>query len=507
MRKKLKFNWKDTDKRSVHEIVSEYGALRSKEIFPIIRQLCLLLEREHGTTRTGKKRYIHPKNVIVHENGSVHLSDHDLPLSFVEPYLPPEFDHGDPLSPRTIVYGLGMLMLFMATGKEKKTDIETEIGDRSLLSLIERSITFDPKARIGSARMLMEAIKEAGGSGKKAITVLFAFIFIALLVVLSFFLWDKGKTLGLTIGEKSGFNAGYAGGYEQGQADAPGIGVKGASFDAKNGNLPGNLSAAGGAFAVRNENRVYFLLEDTINEMDPYTKELRTLVENSGADSLHYFNGQLYYSTDERILRIDPKTMKEDVLWQSRAGQFYIFDGSLYLYDRDTLYLYEIDPDGKTLRQLNGAMEYLSLQIVDGKLYYIAPDRENSIYRCDLDGGNDTLISSNTYGSFCIYGDKLYAATEGGLIRMDLNGGNPERLTTQAAFCPNVTDGGIFYVSGNDRTLEWLSFDGRTRFTVVTNRTETFNIAGQWIFYRNMDDGGKLWRVRVNSADNARLTK
>lgn len=506
MRKKPRFKWGEVEARSLYEIVHEDGALRTKDILFITRQMCLLLDRQQKPVRQEQRPFIHPKNVIVTMDGSVYLVNRNLPLSIVEPYLPPECDHSDPSSPRTHVYALGMLMLFMATGKEKRTDVEAVIGDRSLLPLIKRCIAFDPKARMQHTNDLLKTIRNTGTTGKKTLNALMVLAFAGLMLGLFFILWREGEARGGALGEKPGFDAGYAGGYEQGLSDAPGIGVSGASFDTKNGNLSGNLSAKNGAIAARSEDSVYFLLAGTIYQMNPYTREIRTLVEDSGANDLHYYGHQIYYTTDEQVICFDPETGKEDVLCNAHTGRFYIYDGIFYLYDSATLYLYEIDPLSKTLRQLNGAMDCLSLQIVSHKLYYIAPDRGHSIYRCDLDGGNDTLVSSNAYESFCIYDDKLYAGTGSGLIRMDLNGGNPEWLTTQPASSPNVSDGGIFYVSGNDRTLEWLSFDGKMRYTVVSGRTGFFNIAGQWIFYRNMDDDGKLWRVRVNGSDNARLS-
>ena len=87
---------------------------------------------------------------------------------------------------------------------------------------------------------------------------------------------------------------------------------------------------------------------------------------------------------------------------------------------------------------------------------------------------------------------------------MDLNGGSPEILTGLPAASPNASDGGIFYIAGSGRTLEWMSLDGRTRFTVVSTPTSSFQVAGKWIFYQNEDDGGRLWKVRVSGADKGR---
>jgi len=50
-----------------------------------------------------------------------------------------------------------------------------------------------------------------------------------------------------------------------------------------------------------------------------------------------------------------------------------------------------------------------------------------------------------------------------------------------------------------------MSADGRTRYTVVSSRTDSFSLAGQWIFYKNEDDGGSLWQVRTSGAGNVKV--
>ena len=72
------------------------------------------------------------------------------------------------------------------------------------------------------------------------------------------------------------------------------------------------------------------------------------------------------------------------------------------------------------------------------------------------------------------------------------------------AFFPNVSDGGVFYVSGSGRTLEWMSLNGRTRYTVVPAPTGAFQVAGSWILFENEEDGGRLWKMRVGGSDSGR---
>ena len=109
-----------------------------------------------------------------------------------------------------------------------------------------------------------------------------------------------------------------------------------------------------------------------------------------------------------------------------------------------------------------------------------------------------------------IYDGKLYCFAMGNnggyLTRMNPDGGNIEQLVWDSADYINVTASGIFFVCGNDKRLEWLGFDGRTRSIIVSSRTGKFNMAGDWIFYVNRDDDEALWRVRIDGSDNQRVS-
>lgn len=507
MRGKSRFTWNGKAERSVSEIVTEDGPLRSGDILHIAEQLCLLLESRRLRDPDGQRGSIHPDNVVVSVDGDVRLLDQNLPLPTMEAYLPPELDWTDRDAPGARVYALGMLILYMATGQERKAEADAAVGSRPLLALIEGCIAFNPQERFRDTKGLLEAIGREGRVGKRVLSASLATVGALSVTGLLLFFWHAGSSRGGAMGEASAFESGYADGYGRGLSDAPGIGIAGAPFDAHNGNLSGNLGAEGGPLAAYSEDSVFFLLDEGVFQMDPYTGEAQVLTSGDGAYGLHYHDGWLYYCTGEEIVRIDPRTARREVFCDSRGGQLYIFDDTLYLYDSaKTGYLYRIDPDTRALTQLNGAMEYRCLNVVDGRLYYIDPSRGDCICRSDLDGGNESLISSGAYESFCVYDGSLYAATGDRLMRMDLNGGNPEILSALPAHAPNVSDGGIFHISGSGRTLEWMSLDGRMRYTVVPTRVGSFNVVGQWIVYQNEEDDGRLWRVRISGANNARIT-
>lgn len=506
MQRKIRFRWSGKAERSVAEIVTEDGAMRPRNVLYIIQKLCSLPGSSPSGEEAWRQTPIHPENIIVSAHGDVRAEETARPLSALEPYLPPELQQADLSAPGAKVYALGMLMLYMATGKKTKADLDSESVNRVLLSLIERCTAFDPKERFQDAKALLAAIRREAGPVKKILHVLTVLFLACLAVVLVSFFGRAGLFRGGAAGEKTGYRSGFSEGFAQGFADAPGIGLSIASLGAHSGNLSGNFAAEGGPFAVCGEDAVYCLAGESLCRMDPYTKEIEIMSEITGAYALQYYNGSLYYCTEKNLCRMDLKTSKEEIVCESRGMQFYIFDDDFYLYDSaGTGYLYRIDPEKDTLIQLNGATSYRCLNIVNGQLYYISPDRGNCLCRSDLDGSNTSVISSGVYETICVYDGSIFAATGGGVIRMGLNGGNPESILSRAVYNPNVSNGGIFYISGQGRTLEWMSLDGKTRYTVVTAKTGSFNVAGQWIFYRNDDDGGRLWRVHIGGSDNARV--
>ena len=485
-------------------MVTEYGPMRAKKILPIIEQLCVMFEKPENN---NKHLLIHPSSVIVDEYGDVRVIEREAAFSEIAAFLPPEQSRAELSSQSEKVYALGMLMLYMATGQEKKSEAEVSLEKSGLLSLIRRSTAFDPMDRFDDVSSLHAAVKREMRSGRKVLSFMLYVLYAAALAALVYAGWIMGGINGAKTGDTAGYRPGYEEGFERGAYNAPGITVDAPSFNSSNGSLPGNYSVGKGPVASYSEKNVYFLIDEEIFQMDTATGKTNSIKEVNGAYSLQYYQGSLYCCTPTHILRIDPETNKEEFFCDSLGGCLYIFDDAFYLYDSiGTHYLYRISKTGKEMTQLSGATEYRCLNVVDGKLYYIDPEKGNGICCSDPDGGDLRLISSSSYESICVYNEKIYAATGNGLIRMDLNGGNPEKLTALPAYFPNVSDGGVFYISGSGRTLEWMSSDGKTRFTVVPTRTSAFQVAGKWILYQNEDDGGRFWKVRVGGADSERIS-
>lgn len=85
---------------------------------------------------------------------------------------------------------------------------------------------------------------------------------------------------------------------------------------------------------------------------------------------------------------------------------------------------------------------------------------------------------------------------------MDADTGEATVLLEARAAMLNVMEDGICFLDLSDGTINRCSFDGRVRERVSGNRAQDFNIAGGWIFYHNEEDGGRLWCVRFDGAND-----
>ena len=64
---------------------------------------------------------------------------------------------------------------------------------------------------------------------------------------------------------------------------------------------------------------------------------------------------------------------------------------------------------------------------------------------------------------------------------------------------------GIVLIDRYDSLIWTGDPEGAIRNRLTRNRAGDFNLAGDWIFYHNLDDEGSLWCVRRNGADDHRI--
>ena len=500
------------DSMSLAEIIALNGPMEERKAMGIANVLCSRLVEEAATTEAGLQ-VVHPQAILLSPDGTIAISKETVPEPVKEAYLPPEYVKGFTSKESVLIYGLGMLLLFLVTGQDKKSGIDTGIKNKVLKNIIHRCTALDTLQRFHSLIEVQSSLKRELSFPRRAINLLVFALFLCAVVIASLHMYMRGNSVGDDSGNSIGYRNGYRTGYENGISDAPGIGIENTDIPDLYGNLSGNLNAEQGAFAVMGKDHIFYTHQGCVYQMDPYTEETDLLSENGTVSNLSCWDGCLYYLTEDALIRMDLDKRTEEVVSSDLWGRFCIYDGTLFIDDeKGSGYLYGIDLKTLEAKQLNAKTACAYLNVSGESLFYADPENGDYLFRCDHDGGNNGRLLSSPCRDIDLCSEKLYCLTTedntdgnaGVLVSMDLNGSNVEILTRQPISRFIARESGVFYISAETGYLEWMTPDGKTRYTVCTSAVSDFNLAGRWILYLT-DSDNALYRMRTDGSDSVRL--
>ena len=502
------------DNRTIAEWISSGTPLKAKKAMKVVRAVCRQLLKD-----SAKEGFflpvLCPQNVLISGKGAVAFAATEKESrKEQEPFLPPEYGKAKVTDENIWIYGLGMLYLYLLTGKTQKSELDVATENEVTKEAIYRCTALDSRRRFQSLLEVQAYLNRELHFPRKRIRRIACAAVIGIAVLFSVHEYREGRKAGEEKGQKEGYREGYREGYENGTGDAPGVGIEQTGVPNGYGNFAGNRYSDGGAYAATGEDSIYYICDNRIFRMDPYTKETSQLVKHEKITELHYWNGYLYYLTERAVVRMNPDNKKEETVSDSLYGQFGIFSGKLYLDDeKSSGYLYSIDADSLETKQLNARQKHSYLNVSDGRLVFADSEKGDNLYGCDYDGGNAYRLLSSACKDVVLCGNKLYCLTTGSdasqgemqtLIVMNSDGGDAEMLTEQPIRRFIATENGLFYISALSGCLEWMTPDGKTRYTVTTANVTDFNLAGRWIIYR-INGSEALYRMRIDGSDSERI--
>ena len=503
--------------RTLYEIVSGSGPLAAKDILGIALKLADILCYLHAQTPPVIHRDIKPQNIIVGEAGSIHLIDfgiarvhkqqrrQDTSVVLTLDYASPEQYGFEQTTPLSDLYSLGVVLLFLSTGRTVRTDLEAQIVNNRLRNLIEQCIAFNPKMRIQSAQAIRTYILQSGSQHalKRRRRIAAAATLLAAVTALSAAAYGTGFAAEKGGAEKLGYERGYGNGYTSGYevasvADRGDWGVvlpEGSSF--------GNMAASGGSFAAGSDGLVFYIADGGIWRMSANGTDQELLVRDERAGALSFYNGWLYYSSGGRVLQTNIYTQESGVLYQGTPGVLYVTPKHFYLRTDDGLYRLNANTgEIASIGELSGCS---ALNIGEENLVFIRTG-DQALYRCELNGSGLRRLVDGVCRSVCLVGDDLFCCMEKdgvkALVRIHSETGESELLLETDAALLNASENGLYYLDRADSLIYRCSFDGRVRERVSGNRASDFNIAEGWVFYHNEGDDGRLWCVRLDGAND-----
>ncbi len=444
--------------RSLDKIIQAKGPLSEEDIFRVTLELTGILKYLHNQKPSVIHRDIKPQNIVLGRDGSINLIDfgiarvhkagrsQDTSIVLTMDYAPPEQYGFDQSSPLTDIYALGVVMLFMATGQAAKPALGSEVISNTLRNLIHRCIAFDPRDRIQNVEEIERIIRRS--SGKKDRVFLKTAAAAAALGLVIFASYVLGGYTGTEAGKSAGYRAGFDEGYVDGYQDVPVYSLGEKTAHPEDGNVPVNTLCPGGAYALMYDDLIYFIRDGDICTMNADGSDVKMLIGGEDAAGLCAFNGWLYYTSGEDIVQFNVYTEESNVTYGGTEGYLAVLDSEYYILTRDEVYSFDLSDWSLTPAGASFAADYAkkdasetAAELVEG----LGP------VQCGYDSRGIVMLDRYDY--------LIWA-------------GDPE---------------------------------GTIRNRVTRNRAADFNLAGEWIFYHNSDDGGRLWCVRRDGADDHRI--
>ena len=508
--------------RTLYDIVSAGGNLGTDNIFSIALKLTDILCYIHGQTPPVIHRDIKPQNIVAGRDGSIHLIDfgiarvhkqqHDRDTSVVLTldYASPEQYGFEQTTPLSDIYSLGVVLLFLATGRTNRSDLEAQIVNNRLRNLIGQCIAFNPKMRIQSAeevrRYILRGRRRQKNKGRHIFATTAAMLGVAaVLAGLSY--WESYKIENAASTER-GYDLGYDAGYADGFKSVPVFLRSDSEHPQYTGTDAANMAVPDGAFAIQTGAVTFYIADGAVWRTNTNGQKPDRIVEDEKASAISCYNDWLYYSSGDSIMQQNLYSPKQDVLYEGLTGKLYVRENDLYIITDEGVYQLDIKQNKYseykvTASKVLPACEYLSAG--EDKLYFV-DSKDHGLYSWS---GADALpekLAEGAFRSICLYHDKLYCALqENGtekIVCIDTGTGAVTELLEAQALMLNITEDGIFFIDRTEESIIRCAFDGRIRERVTGNRVSDFNIAGSWIYYHNKDDGGSLWSVRLDGAND-----
>ncbi len=221
-------------------------------------------------------------------------------------------------------------------------------------------------------------------------------------------------------------------------------------------------------------------------------------------------DGWIYYKNyDDGLLykaRTDgsgyEKLCDDDISYINVLGDW------IYYVNESTTGIYKIKTDGTGRTELSS--DEATDMIVSGDwIYYVNLSDEFFLYRMRTDGSDKTQLNHDFSSDINVVGDTIYYSdySVNNIVRIDIDGRNKVILNEiDACFTLVVSGNYIYYRNNSDGgKLYKIQLDGNRRACVNQDDTSSLNVVEGWVYYRNNSDEGSLYKMRTDGTERTKL--
>jgi len=216
------------------------------------------------------------------------------------------------------------------------------------------------------------------------------------------------------------------------------------------------------------------------------------------------------------LCRMRTDGTEEAVIAEDWVRSFQVFNGMVYYYEMGTDDLHSMKPDGSgekvVCRSCRGYF------LTTDYIYYIKYSNMGThIYRCRLDGSEDTRFYSSSVPEFSLQaqGDGLVFYRDENYV---IHAIKRDTVTTNRVAAPDVTNGDfvmdnewLYYVSASEKySLYKIRLDGTDRTQVSSGVFDRIALFDGWIYFLGEGDNAtdfSLYRMRTDGTGKELIKK
>lgn len=258
-----------------------------------------------------------------------------------------------------------------------------------------------------------------------------------------------------------------------------------------------------GSEIVREENKKIGNTSGNISNSGMYAKD---------GDWIYYRN----YSDDKKLYRMKSDGSNNTKVCDDEPFYINVLDDWIYYISSSEKYnLCKIKTNGEDKCYLN-SFRTSSVNVSEGWIYYVASSGEssNAIWKCRLDGSEKTLLSYDQ--SYWLFMDSkwLYFTlnnssdesdeNSNAIYRMDFNGENRQKIGRGKDLC--IEDGYIYYSNLDDeKKLYRMRADGSEKEKICEDSAGSINVSGEWIYYLNWNEDWHAYCIKNDGSGRKKL--
>lgn len=250
-----------------------------------------------------------------------------------------------------------------------------------------------------------------------------------------------------------------------------------------------------------------------------------TSINTSSATTTSAKSGDyVYYSVYNKLYRVNTKTKKKQLILYKKSwwdfNNIKVYKGYIYCiaetYREDYTYIYRVKTDGTNGKLLDKGE---NLVLYGGKLYYnkYGTDKNNGIYRMNLDGSGKKLIKSgSSIYSFEIYKSNIYYSTLYNIYKVDINGKNNTKLlylldeeSDKVMF--SIYGGNIYYnrYDYNKQVYSIYKYNlSSKKSSKVISNASGFDVSNGYIYYTTSSENNEsIYRSKISTGKKYLITK